>query len=364
MNDDIPIEITEAAAQWLDILVQDEVSMQHRELFVRWLNQSPVHVAEFLSVSALHAGLSEVLADIPAWATDLLSDKGTQVISISDSSRGEIESNMQQASDPAAIVARQSQVSELRFWNSWVALAATVVISMGVLLFAVSYSDPSRLTTEIGEQRIVVLEDGSRLELNTNSEVYVRYSDSVRELELVRGELLIGVRKDPARPFIVRTDQAIVKALGTQFNVYRRKNTTEISVVEGLIEVDWFTPSRVKRGASTHELEPIRLIAGQGAVVAEDSTEPQPSLVDTERATAWTKQRLSFNDATVASVAAEFNRYNRNQLIVRDPELAKRRISGIFDVNDPSAFIALLGGADVIEVEIGDTGNRKLPAQK
>ena len=83
-----------------------------------------------------------------------------------------------------------------------------------------------------------------------------------------------------------------------------------------------------------------------------------------ERATAWTERRLDFDGETVAAVVAEFNRYNRSPIVIDDPGLAERRITGVFDVNDPGAFVALLGGLNAIEIEVTGEGHQAITSKK
>ena len=167
---------------------------------------------------------------------------------------------------------------------------------------------------------------------------------------------MVKVERDEKLPFVVTTDTAAVEAIGTQFNVYVKEDTTEVTVVEGRVRVDWGATQGPRDGSARQ----LQLDSGHKAIVAANVKEPTPSPVDVNRVTAWTERRLSFDDTTVAEVAAELNRYNRTRVVVSDPDLASRRISGAFDVNDPSAFIALLGGLKAVEVQIKADGARSL----
>ncbi len=170
----------------------------------------------------------------------------------------------------------------------------------------------------------------------------------------------VGIDKDPDQPFRVRTDNATVEAIGTRFNVYRRYDATEVTVIEGRVQVDWQT-SLVEDNASSRYLE---LGAGGKTVVSEHQATPTVSPANVERATAWTERRLDFDGETVAAVVAEFNRYNRSPIVIDDPGLAERRITGVFDVNDPGAFVALLRGINAIEIEVTGEGHRAITSKK
>ena len=345
MKDEVTIDITAAAGDWLDRLSVDDASIEERKLFAEWLQRSPVHITAFLEVSALHVTLSGSLVSYPDWAQELLEIAEDRVVHLPELSE-----------DPAPESADVSSVSQTPGRYLGLAAMVLVVITAGYWLI----TEKSAITTDIGEQRVVLLDDGSTLELNTDSAVRVSMRQGSREIELLRGELLVDVAKDPDRPFRVRTDNATVEAIGTRFNVYRRDDATEVTVIEGRVQVDWQT-SLVEDNASSRYLE---LGAGGKTVVSEHQATPTVSPANVERATAWTERRLDFDGETVAAVVAEFNRYNRSPIVIDDPGLAERRITGVFDVNDPGAFVALLGGLNAIEIEVTREGHQAITSKK
>src|SRR5262249_53251968 len=92
-------------------------------------------------------------------------------------------------------------------------------------------------STDIGEQRTIALKDGSRVELNARSKIKVLYSKERRSIELIEGQALFSVAKDPTRPFVVSSGNARVRAVGTQFDLYRKPVGTVVTVVEGRVAV-------------------------------------------------------------------------------------------------------------------------------
>ena len=74
------------------------------------------------------------------------------------------------------------------------------------------------------------LPDGSIVELDAQSEIAVNFEPSVRRVELVRGEALFKVQKDPNRPFIVRAGGVEVRAVGTAFDVRLGSAAVEVFV--------------------------------------------------------------------------------------------------------------------------------------
>jgi len=115
------------------------------------------------------------------------------------------------------------------------------------------------LCDDVGEQRSIALADGSIIDLNARSRIRVRLSKDERDVELLQGQALFHVAKDNSRPFVVRSDTTVVRAVGTEFDVYRKKNGTVITVLEGRVVVespyaatDQLSPRRVKGRVTLH----------------------------------------------------------------------------------------------------------------
>jgi transmembrane sensor len=120
------------------------------------------------------------------------------------------------------------------FW----AAAASLVMAIGVAS-TVAYLrfGPRHFETGIGEQRDVLLADGSRIALNTDTALTMHYSAGSRRIELQRGEALFTVKHDAARPFDVAAGKTLTRALGTEFNVDMRRSNVTVSVLEGSVRV-------------------------------------------------------------------------------------------------------------------------------
>ena len=198
----------------------------------------------------------------------------------------------------------------------------------------------------IGEQRIIALDDGSQVELNARSRIRVRFGGRERSVDLLAGQALFRVAKDKTRPFVVHSGDTAVRAVGTQFDVYRKKSGTIVTVVEGTVAV---APEK----ARVADRKLAIVTAGQQVIVTPAAL-PEPRLADIALATAWTQQRLAFSRASLAEVAEEFNRYNKRQLVIADPSLHEFRISGNFPSADPTpllSFLRVQPGIRVTETE-------------
>ena len=193
--------------------------------------------------------------------------------------------------------------------------------------------------TGVGERRQVVLEDGSRLQLNSNSAVDVKFDGHQRVIELLQGELWVDVAKDAQRPFVVRTDQGTATALGTRYLVKRAENgTTLVTVIESTVAV---------KGDSS---EGVKVAAGQRSILDHGQAQaPQP--IDNSDPDAWTRGLLKVNDQPLGEVLQTLASY-RHGLVRFDPQALKNlRVSGVFKLDDTTAALAALADNLPIQVE-------------
>ncbi len=342
--------IAEQAAEWyLRMEEEGDASLAERQQFVAWLKASPAHIEEFMRVRAMHAQLADIDAESLPDADELLHVAESNVVALtSEPIDGELQ---------AAKTARTPMI-----WAAAASIAAVLFV-IGFAAFRVA-SPPANMdnhfTTALGEQRSVLLSDGSVVELNTQSQLNVYYTDATRLVELVAGEAVFDVADDPTRPFRVDAGSAIVEAVGTRFNVYRQNARTVVTVVEGRVAVSQPQPSANVPGTqgpgAITELPIIELAPGNQVAVSAAGTISAPAAVDARKATAWTERRLVFDGDTLANVARELNRYNRQQLTISDPALAQRTISGVFNANDPHTLFVFLEAVGGMRVETDPAG--------
>ena len=209
-----------------------------------------------------------------------------------------------------------------------------------------------RFMTRKGETKVVALKDGSVVTLNTASEIQVDYSDTVRAVELVHGEVLFDVAKNKARPFVVTAGDTNVRVVGTSFSV-RRIDTAPVQVLvrEGVVEV--FKPAQ--------GVKPVRISANSMAVAESDSAAtiaamPIPA-AQVHRQMAWQNGQIAFEGETLARAAEEFSRYSDTRIVIEDAGLAKEEIAGLFKATDPVGFaqtiaISLNAHAKIEEGEV------------
>jgi transmembrane sensor len=327
--------VPEQAAEWLLELAEPPNGMDSRRQFMNWLKKSPQHIEEFLAVASLQQEVAEQTSAV----ADILAD----LKSMADRPAVPLFGTPAVASTAVKKVHRRG-----RHYLLWASAASLALIAFILLQLPDVEPPVVSHTTELGEQRSIVLDDGSIVTLNTLSEAAVRFDTSTRQVTLVSGEALFDVVSDPGRPFVVETGTISLNVLGTKFSVYRRNDSTRVAVVEGSVRaVSRQTPD-----------EPIVVRAGEGAVATAQGISLADPRFDVGKAIAWTERRLVFDGAPLAEVVREFNRYNRKPLIVEDGTLANRAITTVVNAHDVSALVGFLELEPDVEVEYADDSIR------
>ncbi|WP_292106825.1 FecR domain-containing protein [Brevundimonas sp.] len=191
--------------------------------------------------------------------------------------------------------------------------------------------------TAVGERRDIRLADGSLVNLDTDSRIRVVYGDQERRVELLEGQALFDVRPDPQRPFSVEAAGARVVAVGTVFEVRRRGERVDVTLVSGRVNVQGGGRGRVQ------SLEP-----GQQARVSERRVETRT--VDTAVETSWTTGRLIFDNVPLGQAVEEMNRYLADGIVIEDAGIRDQAVSGVFRTGDRDAFVA--ASSDVLGLAV------------
>jgi transmembrane sensor len=227
------------------------------------------------------------------------------------------------------------QSSGPRHWAwRWLVAAGTTAFVLVAITgwFGWRYRDRTYVTT-VGEMRQVELPDGSNLVLNTASQAVVRYRRARREVELLKGEVLLEVVHDVTRPFLVQAAQLTATVTGTAFSVRRQGTQVEVLVTQGSVEITHVNASGDE--APKHVGMNQRLVTQSGSVNVE-TINPQKA----ERLLSWRTGMVAFDGEPLSEAIAEINRYNHQQIVLDDPRLAARPIVGIFRATDVNTFVA------------------------
>ena len=327
--------ISQEGAEWFARMQDPHVSLDDRRRFVRWLKQSPIHVAEYLRIVGLDgnlrsAHLSTVFADeSPSNVVELFANESGQS-------------------------AARSRFAPMR----WKAAAAIAACGLTALLFLVARTVwyERSIETELGQWKTVALADGSELQLGPNTLLKLSLNDSQRAIELVHGEANFKVAKDATRPFRVEANAYSVQAVGTEFAVSRRKEELIVTVTEGKVRVapgggDDLSPELSVPITADYQLR----IANTWPVL--------PTRIDVRYELAWRDRQLKFRVGdTLEDAVEEFNLRNHVQLKV-DPRAAALPVRGSFDASDPAAFALTVDKTSPVAVQRLASGTLLIKAE-
>ncbi len=276
------------ATTWFFRLSAEDITLAECEAFDHWLISSPQHAEAWQAVQQLYAAL-----EAPA-------------------------KTIRQQGLPAS-----AKTIRRRFTF---AQAASVLMVCAVLMV---YWQPDVLQnlqsdyhTATGEQRQIVLADGSKILLNTDSAVTVDVANTERKVRLLRGEAFFEVTHAPERPFWVEAGVARARVTGTAFSVERDDEAVTIAVVQGRVE----TSTEGNSGRITP------LTAGESARY-QDQQLASVQHIDVQKALAWRQGQLVFVQATLADVVGQINRYRPGLMLITDEQLKNRPITAVFSVN-------------------------------
>jgi transmembrane sensor len=236
------------------------------------------------------------------------------------------------------------------------AAAAITMLAVGTLAGLGAYVHFSALhyETNIGEQRDVLLPDGSRVTLNTNTSLTVHYSGKLRYIDLERGEALFAVKRNPNRPFEVAAGGTLTRALGTEFNVDMRKSSVTVSVLEGAVRVAATDVASTAAdggsdGGNAVEIPAAALAKGQALEFQPQARRLLEEKADLKRIDAWRTRRLEFSDTPLSEAVEEVNRYSTRTVVIGTHELGDVRVSGVFRIGDLDGFLYSLREALGVE---------------
>ncbi|WP_427791642.1 FecR family protein [Brevundimonas diminuta] len=319
-------DIRQAAAEWVIRLSAGDVAPCDHAAFEAWRDADPAHEAAYEREAAAWTGLDRLRALRPGNGfpdPDLLAPRRS-------------------TSRPA-----QRTASWRRPW----AVAAGFILMFGlVTTLTVSTLISPAYATAVGERRVVVLPDRTRMELNTNSKVVVRYRRGQREVELVRGEAVFEVAAD-RRPFIIATPDGRLAAGGAELAV-RLISADEASVVVRQGKVAAMNPAG-REVASLTRAQTALLNDGQAHVHTVD-----PGEVD--RRLAWRQGAIALDGQSLAEACAEFNRYNDQKIILMDAETASLKLGGYFRTSDIDGFVSAVTDVFPVTAETTPKGEIRL----
>lgn len=201
------------------------------------------------------------------------------------------------------------------------------------------------ISVPLGKEFSLRLSDGTAVWLNSGSSLVfpVRFGEGPREVTIT-GEAYFDVAHDDARRFVVHADTVAVSVYGTAFNLaaYADEGTIETTLVRGSVEV--------RSGRRRVMLEP-----GQQARVQRKGTIFDVREVPAADYAAWTRGIFAFNDETLASICRKLSRWYNVEIVPEGRDAERIRYTGVVKRYETFAEMArLLERTDQIRTRVRD----------
>jgi transmembrane sensor len=346
---DSAASIQEQASLWWVVLNSEDASSADHRDFGDWVARSPERVEAYLQTARLAKAVKSRDLRWPSTPAEVLIREA-------------------KASPPEALLlpSRHLPTARAKQRQSYSFAARFAFGTAAILLIALASAwliseQPQQFKTAIGEQRSVLLSDGSRVTLNTASKIEVTLRKDRRLVRLIEGEVLFDVAHNAIRPFEVRTGRAVLSDVGTQFNVDMRASATTVTVIEGKVAVDSEVANENPKSAAVSVAPepnhgPLILEANDRVVITAAGLGMEQHGVSASAAIAWTQRQLVFEHRPLSEVAEEFNRYNQDRIEIESAELKREEVTGVFQAKDPLSFVAFLSSIPGVEIRAGAGG--------
>jgi transmembrane sensor len=289
MTTPLDLHTLEAAATWYVRLNSTPATEADHQAWRHWLAANPQHARAWARVEKLQRQWAELPTDVSL-------------------------------STLAGVKARRRAV--LKTLGVLLAAGASGWLATEHLPYRAMLADQRTAT---GQRRHVRLDDGSQLDLNTDSAVDIVFTPELRLIRLLRGEILVQTAVD-SRPFVIEAPQGSVHALGTRFTVRCGPTFTEVCVLEKAVELRPLNyPSQVKR-----------VNAGEQAHFDRDTISAVTPA--SAGAGAWSQGMLTVIDWRLGDFIHELSRY-RPGVLRCAPAIAHLRLSGAFRIDDTDTIL-------------------------
>lgn len=320
-------KLRETATRWFVRMQHAEPDHPDRSRFEAWLMSSPAHAAEYAAVSDV-------------WH-DFDSTKQLQTLA--------------SAMEQKKFIAQQTRSNKIQ--KTATAMLSILIITVASLLGFQSYQDwqatPTMqvaMNTNIGIIKQQSLEDGSKLTINPDSDVQIRYYRNKRMVRLNRGEVIFEVAKDAERPFIVDTDHAKVTVLGTRFVVNKLNKLSRISVDHGVVSVEASTVS----DPATAESKNMAIVLHKGEVAEVSATQPPQRIArDASNAFSITQGIINFEQADLDEIAETLSRYRQTRVHAKSGNQQSKapHITAVVKITEIEGFINALPHIAAVQIQ-------------
>lgn len=321
------------AAEWFTAMRSGDVTRETREAFETWLHADRAHKVAYHEFEQVYRDLDFVAAEAGV--------------------------------DIESVLGRRKRLwSYLPDWMRRPALAGGALVAIAVTVVSItiipSLTDPHQSTmavvpdfaTDLAEIREVMLEDDTIVTLGAKSQIGTEFTSTTRTVTLLAGEAFFEVTKDPYRPFFVSAQDTLVRVVGTKFDVKRSADIVHVSVLEGVVEV--MKPNDIPaaiEAADTSNIDKQVLTAGERVSAARRVALPQAKQLGQAEPGAWRAGRLAYEDASLAEIVADLNRYYDRPVRIASSDVGDLRSTVAFRTEDIEQVFEVMAAIHPIVVE-------------
>ncbi len=325
--------ITSEAASWVAQIDSGDMTSADRKALREWCARSPAHMKALRKYTSFWVELDDILDE-----NFQASQKSRTPVTISTLLN--------------ALFAQKPR---------WTVAASLSFSALLVFSLAIAVFDPTleKQTTSYevtqDERRIVTLNDGSTMHLNTGTIAETTVSNKERMVRLIQGEAYFNVVSDEERPFLVKAGLSQVKVVGTAFSVRVDDGDAILHVEEGKVQFLPINLGNIVDNDLDAESSPL-IVAGQTATLSAANSEVQViNSVDIERQLSWREGLLVFQGETLDQVIDEVSRYTDVSIVISDASLRNTRIGGTFQTGEIEPLLGALQASFGISVDrVGD----------
>jgi transmembrane sensor len=314
----------EEARRWVLRLANGNAVQADKDAFDIWLAASPEHAPAYQCQLDLHYALSAL--------------------------QGEFVH--------APRFSRRNTMVKRGVWGA--AFAAAAALALAVAMPRGSTHDWSPpVATHVAEVRDITLPDGSVVTLGADTHMQLAFTDAERRVQLSEGEAYFRVTRNETRPFLIETQRALVRVVGTEFEIKSSPERDRVTVARGIVEVT--EPERlgnILSGAQTY-----RLTAGQEVSISSTATAPV-SMAQDPRPAAWRDGFLVYYDASLEEIVADANRYSETPIIIEDRDLRHLRVTASYPVEQTRRMLSGLERTLPLRVVWREDGSAHLVANR
>lgn len=332
------------AANWFTRMHSGEADVQTREAFEAWLHGDRRHKIAYREFEQVYRDLDFVAPEAGVNIDELLQRNQVSLV------------------DKLWALVRRPEFAGITA-AACLALVSISVFNTGLLggtqsaPEALAVAEMADFATAIAEIRDVTLEDGSVVTLGPATRIETEFTSERRHIVLLEGEAFFDVVSDPARPFFVTSQDTLVRVVGTQFDVKRSADIVHVAVLEGIVEV--LKPSdiaQVVESGDTSSTPRQVLSAGERVSAARRVALPETRQIEQFEPGGWREGRLAYEDASLAEIVADMNRYVETPIRIATSDVGDLRSTLAFRADEMDTVLEVITTIHPVRVERASNG--------